>query len=219
MISRREAITALASTMTLPLISGCTREPASTMSTTTEADALALLEQVADNLLRLAPESATSLGIDTGARAALRSQLTDRSAQGQQQIANQLRERSGARQRLRHVRPLLRDAHQRRGRAQRLCDGARRIRAPLRRRRGRRLAQHAVRRHPERRRLSRHPAISRRRAPHRERRRRRGLSGTAAVVREAARRRAWPHPGGARRGPRAAGVPDRQGAGADDARR
>ena len=58
---------------------------------TTEADALALLDQVADNLLRLTPEGATSLGIDTGARAALRSQLTDRSAQGQQQIANQLR--------------------------------------------------------------------------------------------------------------------------------
>ncbi len=58
---------------------------------TTEADALALLDQIADNLLRLGPEGATSLGIDTGARAALRSQLTDRSAQGQQQIANQLR--------------------------------------------------------------------------------------------------------------------------------
>jgi uncharacterized protein (DUF885 family) len=58
---------------------------------TTEADALALLDQVADNLLRLTPEGATSLGIDTGARAALRSQLTDRSALGQQQIANQLR--------------------------------------------------------------------------------------------------------------------------------
>jgi uncharacterized protein (DUF885 family) len=58
---------------------------------TTEADALALLDQVADNLLRLTPEGATSLGIDTGARAGLRSQLTDRSAQGQQQIANQLR--------------------------------------------------------------------------------------------------------------------------------
>ena len=56
-----------------------------------EADALALLDQVADNLLRLAPESATSLGIDIGARAALRSQLSDRSAQGQQHIANQLR--------------------------------------------------------------------------------------------------------------------------------
>ena len=46
---------------------------------------------MADNLLRLLPESATSLGIDTGARAALRSQLADRSAEGQQRIATQLR--------------------------------------------------------------------------------------------------------------------------------
>ena len=90
-ISRREAIAALASTVTVPLLSGCTREPTTTMSTTTEADALALLDQVAENLLRLAPEGATSLGVDIGARAALRSQLADRSAQGQQQIANQLR--------------------------------------------------------------------------------------------------------------------------------
>jgi uncharacterized protein (DUF885 family) len=66
-------------------------ERASAPSTTTEADALSLLDQVAENLLRLAPESATSLGIDTGARAALRSQLGERSAQGQQRIANQLR--------------------------------------------------------------------------------------------------------------------------------
>jgi uncharacterized protein (DUF885 family) len=44
-----------------------------------------------NNLLRLSPESATSLGIDTGARSSLRSQLTDRSAEGQQRIANQLR--------------------------------------------------------------------------------------------------------------------------------
>jgi uncharacterized protein (DUF885 family) len=61
------------------------------MPTTTEANALALLDQVADSLLRLAPEGATSLGVDVGARAALRSQLTDRSAQGQQQIADLLR--------------------------------------------------------------------------------------------------------------------------------
>ena len=91
MISRRDAIAALASTATLSLLSGCTRERAPVRSATTEADALALLEQVADNLLRLGPEGATSLGIDVGARAALRSQLSDRSAQGQQQIATQLR--------------------------------------------------------------------------------------------------------------------------------
>jgi uncharacterized protein (DUF885 family) len=56
-----------------------------------EADALALLDELAENLLRLLPESATSLGIDIGARAPLRSQLADRSAEGQQRIANQLR--------------------------------------------------------------------------------------------------------------------------------
>lgn len=37
------------------------------------------------------PETATSLGLDTGARAELRSQLMDRSAEGQQGIASQLR--------------------------------------------------------------------------------------------------------------------------------
>ena len=57
-----------------------------------EADALALVDRIAANLLRLAPESATSLGIDTGDRAALRSQLTDRSAEGQRRIASQVRE-------------------------------------------------------------------------------------------------------------------------------
>ena len=90
MISRRDAIATLASTVTLPLMSACTRETP-TMPAYTEADALALLDQVADNLLRLAPEGATSLGIDVDARAALRSQLTDRSAQGQQRIADLLR--------------------------------------------------------------------------------------------------------------------------------
>ena len=67
------------------------RQQTSAPPAATEADALALLDQIADNLLRLGPEGATSLGIDTGARAVLRSQLTDRLAQGQQQIANQLR--------------------------------------------------------------------------------------------------------------------------------
>jgi uncharacterized protein (DUF885 family) len=90
-MSRRDAIAALASTATLPLMSDCAREQAPASSAATEAAALALLDQLADNLLHLAPESATSLGIDTGTRAALRSQLSDRSAQGQQRIANQLR--------------------------------------------------------------------------------------------------------------------------------
>ena len=57
----------------------------------TDADAVKLLDEVAESLLRLQPESATSLGIDTGARAALRSELADRSAAGQQRLAMQVR--------------------------------------------------------------------------------------------------------------------------------
>jgi uncharacterized protein (DUF885 family) len=91
LLSRRQAITALASAAALPLVSACARDRAPTAPATTEADALALLDGLADNLLRLFPESATSLGIDTGARAALRSQLADRSADGQQRVAKQLR--------------------------------------------------------------------------------------------------------------------------------
>jgi uncharacterized protein (DUF885 family) len=90
-LSRREAIVALASGAALPLIAGCAGQRAAARPATREAGALALLDQVADDLLRLSPEAATSLGIDTGARAALRSQLSDRSVEGQQQVARQIR--------------------------------------------------------------------------------------------------------------------------------
>ena len=96
LINRREALAALASTTALPLLSACADQPspASTPSAAgnLEADAQALLEQIGENYLRFAPESATSLGVDTGARAPLRSQLTDRSAEGQQKIASQVRQ-------------------------------------------------------------------------------------------------------------------------------
>jgi uncharacterized protein (DUF885 family) len=92
-ISRREALAALASTLALPLVPGCNREqrPATPPAKGGDAEALALLDDIAEHLLRLLPETATSLGIDTGARAALRSQLTDRSAGGQQRLVEQLR--------------------------------------------------------------------------------------------------------------------------------
>jgi uncharacterized protein (DUF885 family) len=93
LMSRREVIAALASTAALPLVPACGRDRANTAiaPTTTGADALKLLNEIAENYLRLFPESATQLGIDTGARAALRSQLSDRSAEGRQRIANQVR--------------------------------------------------------------------------------------------------------------------------------
>ena len=50
-----------------------------------------LLDTLTANLLRLFPERATSLGIDTGERAELRSMLRDRSASGQQRLAAVLR--------------------------------------------------------------------------------------------------------------------------------
>ncbi|MDO9367163.1 MAG: DUF885 domain-containing protein [Sphingopyxis sp.] len=50
-----------------------------------------LLQSVADNLLALSPEGATSLGIDTGARAAERGKLGDRSAAGQKAVADTLK--------------------------------------------------------------------------------------------------------------------------------
>src|SRR5688572_10874889 len=94
MLTRREAIAALAYSTSFPLMSACSREPSpssTTALTNTEADAHKLLDDIGNSLLRLVPETATSLGIDTGPRAELRSQLMDRSAEGQQRIAGQLR--------------------------------------------------------------------------------------------------------------------------------
>ena len=93
-LTRREVIAALAAAAALPLVGACDTKRASTAgggNSNRENDARALLDSIADNLLALFPESATSLGIDTGARSALRSQLADRSAAGQQRIAQKLR--------------------------------------------------------------------------------------------------------------------------------
>ena len=96
LLNRREALAALASTATLPLLSGCSSDTSSATppaaKPNSQADALALLDQIGENYLRFAPESATTLGVDTGARAALRSQLTDRSEAGKQKTANQVRQ-------------------------------------------------------------------------------------------------------------------------------
>ncbi len=88
LMNRREALAAIATTAALPLLNGCNAQPAKNP----DADALALLAQIGENYLRFAPEGATTLGIDTGARAALRSQLADRSADGQKKIADIVRQ-------------------------------------------------------------------------------------------------------------------------------
>ena len=65
-VSRREVIAALASAAALPLVSACTREAMPIQATTNDAAALALLDEVGENLVRLKPEQATTLGIDVG---------------------------------------------------------------------------------------------------------------------------------------------------------
>jgi uncharacterized protein (DUF885 family) len=53
-------------------------------------DVESLLSEVADELLADYPENATGLGIDAGARAALKAKLSDRSAAGQRAIAQRV---------------------------------------------------------------------------------------------------------------------------------
>ncbi|HEX8389219.1 MAG TPA: DUF885 domain-containing protein, partial [Sphingomonas sp.] len=55
-----------------------------------DARATALIDDVAERLMRVLPENATRLGVDTGARAELKSRLVDKSAAGQRAIADTL---------------------------------------------------------------------------------------------------------------------------------
>src|SRR4029077_1914395 len=75
----------------LPLMSACTPDHDATKAPTGDANALAVLNDVGENLLRLFPEVATELGLDSGPRAALRSELRERSANGRERIANVVR--------------------------------------------------------------------------------------------------------------------------------
>jgi uncharacterized protein (DUF885 family) len=92
MMTRRQAVAALAGTATLPLLAGCRQDPTPVITPdAADAEALATLDSIAESFLRLFPESATSLGVDTGSHAALRSQLLDRSPDGKARIASQVR--------------------------------------------------------------------------------------------------------------------------------
>lgn len=67
--------------------------PARASSADADASAQKLLAEFAEELLVNYPESATGLGIDNGARAALKSKLADRSAAGQEAIAHRIARR------------------------------------------------------------------------------------------------------------------------------
>jgi uncharacterized protein (DUF885 family) len=87
-LTRRETIGALAATAALPILS---RSSPAWAAPASDAQASALLDSIAENLLRLSPEQATSLGIDTGNRARLRFALGDRSPAGVSRLAATIR--------------------------------------------------------------------------------------------------------------------------------
>ena len=70
--SRRETVAALGATVALPLLAKASPAFAKAKVPATDAQASALLNSVAENILRHGPEGATSLGIDTGPRAWMR---------------------------------------------------------------------------------------------------------------------------------------------------
>ena len=89
--SRRQTIAGLAAGAAFSVLPGCARTLAPVPAAASEAQATALLESIGRNLLQHTPEQATTLGIDKGEHAALRSRLADRSPDGQQRIASTLK--------------------------------------------------------------------------------------------------------------------------------
>ena len=90
--SRRQALAALTTGVAASLLPGCGEAPpAAAPPPSAEDAAKVILDGIGERLLALAPETATTLGLDTGARAALRSQLADRSRAGQDAVAALLR--------------------------------------------------------------------------------------------------------------------------------
>lgn len=88
-LSRRSAIALLGGTAATVALPGCAGKIAAAAAP--PESAAQFLDSLANELLELGPEGATSLGIDTGDRAALRGKLGDRSAAGQAAVADLLR--------------------------------------------------------------------------------------------------------------------------------
>lgn len=92
-LDRRELLLASGATALVSFLPGCAPKAATAtvQPAQTSGDIGAVIDRIADNLLTHYPESATSLGIDKDARSGLKSKLTDRSAEGQKALADQLR--------------------------------------------------------------------------------------------------------------------------------
>ncbi len=89
-LTRRQLLAGTGAVGGAVALSGCT-SIAPMGGPATQAQAAALLDSIAENLLWQSPETATSLGIDKGTRAPLRSRLADRSMAGQARLAATLR--------------------------------------------------------------------------------------------------------------------------------
>ena len=85
--TRRETVAGLGATAALPLLAKASPLFAAAKRPATDAQASALLDSVAENILQLGPEGATSLGIDTGRRAWMRAKLSDHGPAGQRRLA------------------------------------------------------------------------------------------------------------------------------------
>jgi uncharacterized protein (DUF885 family) len=91
-LNRRTVLGASAATLALQAVSGCAAAPT--------PDAASELSSITEWLLTTYPESASSAGVDSDARAPLRAKLADRSAAGQQAIARQVRDNLAALRRI-----------------------------------------------------------------------------------------------------------------------
>jgi uncharacterized protein (DUF885 family) len=89
--SRREALATVGTGLASALLFARSGAAVAFQGNPANAEARALLDNFADNYLRLSPESATSLGIDTGTRAGLRHKLGDRSQAGRDWFATVVR--------------------------------------------------------------------------------------------------------------------------------
>ena len=87
-ITRRDLLASGASALALSAL-----PPRARAATAADAQAEALLAQMAEAMLVDAPETASGLGIDTGARAPLKARLGDKSPAGQARIAAHVRDR------------------------------------------------------------------------------------------------------------------------------
>lgn len=84
-LSRRTLLQSSAAAAAVSVLPACSRNGS-------VQDESNLLENVTDLILNAYPESASSAGVDTGKYAALKSQLTDRSAEGQAAIESAVRD-------------------------------------------------------------------------------------------------------------------------------